>query len=212
MVDRPKVLAEIRGRPFLAFLLDQLTAAGIKRVVLRAGYMGEQVQTVFGHSYGALDLLYSQEASPLGTGGAIRLATDLLRSDPVLVMNGDSYCGVNLRAFWMWHSERDAAGSILLIRALDTKRFGRVQVDSEGLVVGFDEKGEKSGQGWISDGVYFLRHNFILSIRADRTVSLEREIFPLWLGRKLYGYQSAGRFLDIGTPEDYAAAEQFFAP
>jgi len=209
--DRPKVLAEIQGRPFLAFLLDQLSATGIKRVVLCAGYKGEQVQAVFGHSYGPLDLFYSQETSPLGTGGALRLAIKLIESDPVLVMNGDSYCGANLKAFWMWHTERNAAGSILLTHTFQMKRFGRVQVDSDGLVLDFDEKGKRGGQGWINAGVYLLGQDFILSIPANRTVSLEREVFPQWVGRKLYGYESAGRFWDIGTPEDYAEAEQFFS-
>ncbi len=209
--DRPKVLAEVQGRPFLAFLLDQLTETSIKRVALCTGYKGEQVQAVFGHSYGPLDLFYSPETSPLGTGGALRLALHLIESDPVLVMNGDSYCGANLNAFWMWHTERDAAGSILLTQTFQMKRFGRVQVDSDGLVLDFDEKGERGGQGWINAGVYLLGQDFILSIPENRTVSLEREIFPMWVGRKLYGYESAGRFLDIGTPEDYAAAGQFFS-
>jgi len=210
--DRPKVLAEVRGQPFLAFLLDQLTTTGIKRVVLCAGYKGEQVQAAFGQSYRALELLYSQEASPLGTGGAIRLAINLLDSEPVLVMNGDSYCGVDLMTFWTWHGKRNAAGSMLLAQTLETERYGRVQVDSDGLVVGFHEKGKGGGKGWINAGVYFLGQDFILSIPTNREISLEREIFPMWVGRKLYGYQSAGHFLDIGTPEDYAAAERFFAP
>ncbi len=209
--DRPKALAEIRGRPFLSFLLDQLSTAGIKSVILCTGYKGEEIQAVFGYSYRSMDILYSQETSPLGTGGAIRLAISLIESDPVLVMNGDSYCGVDLPVFWAWHRQRDAAGSILLNRASDTRRFGRVQVDSGGVVLGFDEKRERCGEGWINAGIYFLSHHLILSIPAKRVVSLEREMFPLWVGQKLYGYQSTARFLDIGTPESYAAAERFFA-
>lgn len=209
--DCPKVLAEVLGRPFLAFLLDQLTTTGIKRVVLCAGYKGDQVQATFGHSYGGLELLYSQEESPLGTGGAIRLAINQIGTDAVLVMNGDSYCRVDLKAFWAWHNKKNAAGSILLTEVLETERFGRVQVNSEGVVVGFDEKGKRKGKSWINAGVYFLGQDFLLSIPTNREISLEREIFPLWVGQRLYGYQSTGHFLDIGTPEDYAAAEQFFA-
>ena len=92
VADRPKVLAEVRGRPFLAYLLDQAAAAGLKSVVLCTGYMGDRVQAVFGDTYGELHLTYSQEVVPLGTAGALHLALPLFASAPVLIMNGDSFC------------------------------------------------------------------------------------------------------------------------
>src|SRR3990172_7033508 len=86
----PKVLAPVRGRPFLTYLLDHLLDAEMSRVVLYTGYMGEHVRRVMGEQYGNIQLIYSQESSPLGTAGALRFAFPLLKSDPVLVMNGDS--------------------------------------------------------------------------------------------------------------------------
>jgi len=250
VADRPKVLAEIRGRPFLAYLLDQLAAAGLRTVVLCTGYMGEQVRAMFGDFYGDLRLAYSQESSPLGTAGALRLALPLFKAETVLVMNGDSFCQVNLRAFWAWHCARGADATLLLTRVPDTKRYGRVHVDADGLVLRFDEKDNKpvlersegSGPGWINAGIYLLNRRLLLTIPsgsknalrglpnprfwpgsddpgraksdlpipASGAVSLEREVFPAWISRGLYGYRSEGRFLDIGTPEAYAAAEQFF--
>ena len=210
VADRPKVLAEIRGRPFLAYLLDQLAGAGVRYVVLCTGYLGEQVQAVFGDSYGSLRLVYSQESSPLGTAGALRLALPLFKSETVLVMNGDSFCEANLSAFWAWHCGRAAESTLLLTEVPDAKRYGRVNVDADGLVLRFDEKGDKSGPGWINAGIYLLNHRLLLTIPANRTVSLEREEFPSWIGRGLYGYRSGGRFLDIGTPEAYTMAEWFF--
>src|SRR3989338_6029269 len=91
IADRPKVLAEVRGRPFLTYIFDQLIAASIKYAVLCTGYLGEKVCDRFGDSYGSLRLAYSQEPSPRGTAGALRLALPLFKSDSVLVMNGDSY-------------------------------------------------------------------------------------------------------------------------
>lgn len=211
VADRPKVLAEVRRRPFLAYLLDQLVNAGLKYAVLCTGYMGEQVRAAFGDTYGCLHLFYSQESSPLGTAGALRLALPLFKSDFVLVMNGDSFSNVNLSAFWAWHCEHNANATLVLTKMLDTTRYGRVHVDADGSVVGFDEKTEKRGPGWINAGIYLLNHRLLLTIPASGTVSLEREMFPAWMGRGLYGYQSKGRFLDIGTPEAYANAEQFFS-
>lgn len=212
VADRPKVLAEVRGRPFLAYLLDQVAAAGVKMVVLCTGYLGEQVRETFGDTYRSLRLFYSQESSPLGTAGALRLALPLFESDTVLVMNGDSFCETNLGTFWTWHCAREAAATLRLIKVVDTRRYGRVQIDANGRVFGFDEKGDTSAPGWINAGIYLLKRHLLQAIPTSGAVSLEREIFPTWISRGLYGYQSAGRFLDIGTPEAYAATEQFFAP
>jgi NDP-sugar pyrophosphorylase family protein len=217
--DKPKVLVEVRGRPFLAYLLEQLAAAGVRYVVLCIGYLGEQAQATFGDFYGGLRLVYSQESSPLGTAGALRLALPLFKpglseanvSDSVLVMNGDSFCKANLRAFWAWHCARGADATLLLTQVPDTKRYGRVHVDADGFVLSFDEKGDKSGPGWINAGIYLLNHRLLLTIPESGAVSLEREMFPCWIGRRLYGYRSEGRFLDIGTPESYTEAERFFA-
>lgn len=212
VANRPKVLVEIHGRPFLAYLLDQLAAAGIRYVVLCTGYLGEQVQAAFGDSYGGLHLVYSQESSPLGTAGALRLALPLLSSDTALVMNGDSFCQVDLSAFWTWHCAKEAGASLLLTKVSDTSRYGRVQVEPDGQMLSFAEKSETSGSGWISAGIYLIRQDLLRTIPLGRVVSIEKEMFPAWVGQGLYGYRSEGRFLDIGTPEAYNVAEQFFAP
>ena len=96
--DRPKVLAEIGGRPFIEILLDQVAAAGIRTAVLCTGYLGDQIEARLGTRRGPLALRYSREVEPLGTGGALRLALPMLASDTVLVLNGDSYCDADLRA------------------------------------------------------------------------------------------------------------------
>ena len=212
VADRPKVLAEVRGRPFLAYLLDQVAAAGLRSVVLCTGYMGDQVQAMFGDTYNNLHLAYSQEASPLGTAGALRLALPLFMSDPILIMNGDSFCETDLQAFWTWHCARHADGTLLLNKTLDTKRYGRVRVNTEGIILSFDEKSDDGRPGWINAGIYWLSRRLLLTIPLDRAVSLEQEMFPTWIGQGLYGYRSSGRFLDIGTPETYTTTEQFFDP
>jgi NDP-sugar pyrophosphorylase family protein len=211
VTDRPKVLAEVGGRPFLAYLLDQLIAVGIKSAVLCTGYLGHQVQTTFGDSYAGLRLVYSQEASPQGTAGALRVALPLVESDCVLVLNGDSFCQTNLPALWVSHLVRGAEATILLTQVPDTGRYGRVQVEADGRVWRFDEKGGESGPGWINAGIYVLNRRLLGTIPRSGAVSLERAMFPVWIGRGLYGFQSTGRFLDIGTPEAYAVAGQFFA-
>lgn len=209
--DRPKVLAEIRGRPFLAYLLDQLASAGVRNAVICTGYLGEQVRSTFGDTYGGLRLYFSQESLPLGTAGALRLALPQFRSDSLLVMNGDSFYGINLRLFWEWHCLQRADATIALVNRIDTARYGQIQVNGDGVVISFNEKGTAGGSGWINAGIYLIMRSLLLTIPADRYVSLEQEMFPAWAGRGLYGYRSEGRFVDIGTPDAYKSAERFFA-
>ena len=209
--DRPKVLAHIGGRPFLAFLLDQLDAGGIQNAVLCCGYLGEQVNQTFGDRYRGMRLTYSQEQSPLGTGGALRLAFPLLASDPVLVLNGDSYCAADLPAMLDWHRARRAEATLLLTHVTDTQRFGRVEADESGSILEFIEKRCRGGPGSVNAGVYLLGRRLLQSIPPNGPASLERQVFPAWIGRGLFGCSVSGKFLDIGTPESYASAEAFFA-
>jgi NDP-sugar pyrophosphorylase family protein len=208
--DSPKVLARVRRRHFLEYLLDQLAAVGTKRIVLCTGYMGEKILEIIGKSYSKMEIVYSQESSPLGTGGALRLAMPLIKSDPVFVMNGDSFCDVDFKKMLNYHCAVDAEATIALVEVYDTSRFGSVHVDSDGLVIGFEEKSEKIGSGWINAGIYFMNCSILENIPVNSTVSLEREVFPAWIGRGLYGFRSKCNFLDIGTPESYALADDFF--
>ena len=210
IADRPKVLAEVRGRPFLAYLLDQLAAAGSSTVVLCTGYCGEQIFRAFGDSYGSLRLLYSEERTPLGTAGALRAALGRFGSDPVLALNGDSYCSLDLQKYWDWHCTRRAQVSLALARVPDCERYGQVSVDVDGRIREFAEKRQGVGAGWINAGIYFLNHELLQSIPEEKNVSLEHDIFPRWIGRGLHGYFNQGRFLDIGTPDALAMAESFF--
>jgi histidinol-phosphate phosphatase family protein len=214
--DRPKVLASVAGRPFLAYLLDQLGRQGVRRVVLCTGYRGEQIESEFGRSYQGLALEYAPEQEPLGTGGALRNALPRLGSDPVLTLNGDSCCNYLLKPFLAWHRARRAAASLWLTEVADARRFGRVQAAEDGTLRRFEEKAGTDERpspngvgGWINAGIYLLAQRFLAAIPAGRAVSLEREVFPAWVGRGLYGYRSAAPFLDIGTPESYARAEAF---
>ena len=205
--DRPKVMAEVNGRPFLAYLLDQLATAGISRVVLCTGYMASQIQDTFGDSYRNMSLLYSIEDSPLGTGGALRKALPQLASDPVLVMNGDSFCEVDLGRFNHWHHDATAElASLVTVHVEDVSRYGTVNVNEQNRVVHFCEKGAACGVGMINAGIYLIPTQVIASINPEVTVSLERDIFPSLITKGFAAFPCHGRFIDIGIPSDYHAA------
>jgi NDP-sugar pyrophosphorylase family protein len=127
----------------------------------------------------------------------------------VLVLNGDSYCDADLPAFAARAAELGGAGTILLTEVADAGRFGSVELTEGGAVSSFREKGA-SGPGWINAGLYLLSRGLIESIPAGGAVSLEQGILPRWVSRGLFGHRAEGRFIDIGTPESYAAADRFF--
>jgi len=210
--DRPKVLAMVRGKPFLAYLLDQLMDGGIREVVLLTGYRGEQIHDVFGRRYRSIRLEYSQEESPLGTAGAIRLALPKIATDTVLMMNGDSYCAADLGRFQAFHRQQGGDASLMLTHVPDTSRFGKVETAPDGRVLRFLEKQDAGGEGWINAGLYLLSRGLIEEIPAGQAVSIEREMFPAWSrAGRLFGHSGGGSFLDIGTPESYIAAEECFS-
>jgi D-glycero-alpha-D-manno-heptose 1-phosphate guanylyltransferase len=209
--DRPKGLALIHGRPFLAYLLDQLADAGARRVVFSTGHLAEQVEAAFGATWRGMQVAYSPETAPLGTGGGLRLATAHVATTTLLVMNGDSFCAVDLAAFLRDHVAHGGAPALVLAHQADTSRFGLVECDADHRITAFCEKAEAGGPGWINAGIYAVERSLVAGLPADRPVSLEREAFPAWIARGLRGFPCAGAFLDIGTPESYAAAEAFFA-
>ena len=208
VADRPKALARVAERPFVAFLLDQLEAGGVRDVVLLTGHRAEQIRDELGDRHGSMRLRYSPEREPLGTAGAVRLALPMIESVSLLLLNGDSFCDADLDAFGRFHTPH--ACSLVLARVEDGERYGQVEADEEGTIHGFREKGASRGPAWINAGVYLLSRSLVKMIPPDRAVSLEREVFPR-LAREglLRGFRQGGPFIDIGTPDSYARAEAF---
>lgn len=211
VADRPKALAEVAGRPFLAWQLEMLSAAGVQHAILCTGYRGEMIRETFGPTFAGMQLDYSREHQPLGTGGALRAALSLTDAETLLVLNGDSFCHIDLAALARQHQTNGAAASLVLTHVENTSRYGRVETDAAGRVTRFTEKGDSNQPGWINAGVYLLQREVIESIAPVGQVSLERQVFPNWIGRGLYGQRCGGEFIDIGTPESYAQADEFFS-
>ncbi len=218
VADRPKVLAPIEGEPFLGYLLSHLRRQGVTDLILSIGHLGEQVED-YARS-GArwqVRLRYVQESEPLGTGGALRLAADTMNlNEPFLALNGDTFFDGSLDRLTAFDaSKQDARASLALVEVPNASRYGIVTVDPEGGAIrAFIEKqAGHAGPAWINAGVYVLSPALLASIPAEQNVSLERDVFPRGIGQGLYGCRfPEARFLDIGTPEDYARAPTLLPP
>ena len=198
----PKPMAPVGGRPFLEFLILQLLKYSIKDIVLSIGYKAESVRSYFGNGkrWGA-DIIYSEENEPLGTGGAIRKASELIKDDEFIAMNGDSFLDMDFNRLISCHREKEAFATIGLAYVDNTGRYGRVETGEKGEITGFTEKGF-NGPGYINGGVYLFSRKVMHNV-PEGNVSLEEDVFPLLLGHGLYGMDVKGFFKDIGIPEDY---------
>lgn len=203
VADRPKCLAPVGSRSFLDLLLDRLFEAGIGRVVLSLGHQAEMVQAALASQPHAQSITSVVEPSPLGTGGAIAHVLDAVGLDEVLVANGDTYLDGDLSAMLVPLDTRSGElFRMALVQVDDCGRFGGVEVDARGRVLGFVEKG-RHGPGTINAGLYRLCRQALPTAGAG-AYSLETEVLPSLVARNaVCAAAIEGHFTDIGVPEDY---------
>jgi D-glycero-alpha-D-manno-heptose 1-phosphate guanylyltransferase len=206
----PKPMAIVAQKPFLTYILDQLCNTRIANVKLSVGYKHEVIQDYFGSNYKHLNLEYIFESEPLGTGGGIRLAAESCKSKSLLICNGDTYFDVELEKFINAHNENQNGMSIALKFMEKVNRYGMVDLDGSKLLR-FNEKSEDLKSGWINGGIYVLDRELFLSNTKPGRFSMETDFMEKMVDDiKIEGFKSEGYFVDIGIPEDYLKANNYF--
>ncbi len=210
--DRPKVLAPVNNRPFLDIILDTLSQCHlIGRVILAVGYMAEKIMEEYGQSKKyPFEISFSIEETPLGTGGGIKKALPLTTTKRVLVLNGDSFVDVDFYELFRFNKENRASMAVTVVEVDNTSRFGRVVLGEEGRIVSFQEKSSHEEAGYINAGVYLFQKNLFNDVAGDIPVSLEHDLIPAFMRKGVYGFVTKGKFIDMGTPESYSAADSLF--
>ena len=204
----PKAMAEVAGRPFLEYLLGQLRAEGITRAVVCTGYMADAIAGHFGDGeQWGMELRYSVEFEARGTAGALKLAERMLTGDRWLLMNGDSLFDISLQHLINAHATGPALVTIALARVADGHRYGRVTLSPDGMISAFAEKTDAATPGLINGGIYVVERQVLDQIPADRSVSLEREVFPNLVRNSIRGVPFDAYFIDIGVPDDFLRAQ-----
>jgi D-glycero-alpha-D-manno-heptose 1-phosphate guanylyltransferase len=210
LTDLPKPLAPILGRPFLAYLLDQLKDAGFSHAVLSTGYKRDILSGMIGSEYNGLSIQYVEETSPLGTGGALKWVMGQAKADEYLVMNGDSYLGLPFKDY-LRQPTNGYQALLALAKVDDCARYGTVSTDESGQVLQFIEKQGIAGPGDINAGIYRIQAGILSRFPPQEAFSLERDVFePLSRSGHLRAIPYDAPFIDIGTPESLLAAESFF--
>jgi D-glycero-alpha-D-manno-heptose 1-phosphate guanylyltransferase len=208
--DLPKPLAPVAGRPFLAWVLDFLAEQEVRRVVLAIGYMAEKVQAVIGPQWRSMDIVYSVEPEPLGTGGALKLAVSRLQGTAVHVLNGDTFLRYSLSGLENAAEAVDVPIAIALAQVPDVARYGAVAVHA-GRITAFHEKGGR-GPGLINAGSYYLSSDALHVLPTHTSFSFETEVLhPQAVVGGLAAFMQTREFIDIGVPEDFVRAQSLFA-
>jgi D-glycero-alpha-D-manno-heptose 1-phosphate guanylyltransferase len=209
VADRPKVLSEVAGKPFLCYLVDYLLAEGVTRFIFSVGYLSEQIVSFLESSYPQLNYAIASEDHPLGTGGAIRRALHQAEAENIFIVNGDTFFKVDLAKFYQFHVSKNADCSIALKKLSDFDRYGAVDIDRNGAITAFEEKKYKQ-EGLINGGFFLInRHRCALILdQMPEVFSLEVHFLQAYQGKLgFYGYVSEGYFIDIGIPADYQLAQ-----
>jgi len=210
--DRQKAAAEVAGKPFFFHLLEKLQRSGLKKVILCLGYQAESVRQSLTDFQQKLELDFSCEQSPLGTGGAVRLALNRSRARQIMILNGDSFLDADLIAFQHWKQHNNIRAAVLLAQVDNVARYGQVTINNDGKILAFTEKGNSSGSGLINAGVYLIDRELLTELPENQNISLEKDFFPtLVRNGLLFGQVSSGAFIDIGTPESFRLAQHFFS-
>jgi D-glycero-alpha-D-manno-heptose 1-phosphate guanylyltransferase len=201
----PKSMAPINDIPFLSYILNQLSNSGFKKVILAVGYLKESIISFFGHNFKHLELVYSIEEEPLGTGGAIIKALSQVKDEYFFVLNGDTFFDIR----FLEMAQIPLTDIIIASKFVnDVSRYGKLIVNENNIVKEFKEKGSNS-DGLINGGIYYVRKSFIQSFTFAKRFSWEKDFLERFVLNNFFRVlKFEGYFIDIGIPEDYLTAQK----
>ena len=207
--ENQKVMAPVNNEPFLNVLLKDLAAQGGQRIILCTGYKADTVENYYRRNNLGLQIEFSPEEEPLGTGGAVKNARNLIKSNPFVVMNGDSFCPLDYKKFFQFFLTKKALLAIAIYKADAHKDFGLLTIDDQKVIKKFYEKAEVvQGAAYLNAGVYVGDQEIFKLMPKGRKFSLEQDFFPMLTDKSFFGFEVAKPFVDIGQPERFVQAEQ----
>jgi len=202
--DIPKPMAPVNGKPFLEYVLQNLSQNKMKQVVLSVGYKHQSISNHFGSRFEGIDIHYSIENEPLGTGGAIRLALNTIPNDDesIFIFNGDTFFPIEIMKLQDFHEQSKSDVSIALKYLSNCSRYGSVDINEMGRITHFREKQNQS-PGFINGGVYIINKSILTKTDLPEKFSFEKFLGERVNHLHLSGVSFDEHFRDIGIPEDY---------
>ncbi len=208
--DLPKILAPIKGRPFLYHQIENWKKNNLFDYFFLLHYQSNQIINFLENERSGIlnkcNFNFCVEKIPLGTGGSLMSVKNFLpQDDDFLLINGDTWIIDGFEAIIS-----SSAPSILVSKVANCSRFGSVEFDHENYVIDFKEKKEIDGFAWVNSGLCKLN---IRNLNGENfnQCSIEEGVFKnLIKKRRLKAVQSNSQFIDIGIPEDYISFKSLF--
>jgi mannose-1-phosphate guanylyltransferase len=205
----PKPVVPLAGQPFISFMIEWLRRHGVDDVILACGFMADGVRSVLGDGSSlGVRLRYVEEPEPLGTGGALKYAEELL-DERFFMLNGDVLTDIDLSAELAQHERTGARATLALYPVEDPSAYGLVRRNADLSVKQFLEKPspDQIDTNLVNAGAYILERELLSGLApAGTNISIERDVFPQLVGAGLFGYEASGYWMDIGTPQRYLQA------
>jgi D-glycero-alpha-D-manno-heptose 1-phosphate guanylyltransferase len=210
LIDLPKPLAPINGKPFLEYQMDYWIRQGVDHFILSVGHLKEKIMDYFGDHYQNIPINYAVEDTPLDTGGGLLKALDFIGfNEPTLVLNGDTFFEVDLNILKDFHLKKKSIWTFSLFRTNEVGRYMGIQVESSGQLKFLDQQ-TRDQERLANGGVYLINPSAIkaLGFKSGEKVSLEKDILRKLSANYLdiFGIEFEGQFIDIGIPADYQRA------
>ena len=206
----PKGLAPVGGKPLIELQIDALVANGARRIILCVGHLSDQIMTYFKDRQD-VEIEFSEEKTPLGTGGALKNASRLIRTDLIVAMNGDSLCTVDYPSFVQQHREKKGYLSIVVSPSENTADYGTIELNTKNRILSFEEKTVKNTDqpAMVNAGVYLMEKTALSDMKGKYPISIERDFFPKIVKTKpCFAFPIPSMVQDIGTPERYRKINQ----
>jgi D-glycero-alpha-D-manno-heptose 1-phosphate guanylyltransferase len=202
----PKPMAPVDGVPFLEYIFEYLGRYSVDKVILSVGYKWEDIYEYFGDSFKNLNIVYSVESTPLGTGGAIMSAMNYSSEECVFIVNGDTYFDINLDK--LNHAMNGSSEIVIALKKMtDFDRYGCIEIDGNDIVTAFSEK-EYRKFGYINGGIYLVRSDIFEKTNLPSKFSFEEFMIKNLQDIEINSVVFNDYFIDIGVPEDYRIAQR----
>lgn len=210
----PKPVVPIVNKPFMLYQIELLKMYGVTEIVLAIGHLSDYIKKTLGNGkqFG-VKLTYSLEKEPLGTGGAVKLASRHMDGDGAFILNGDVLTDINLEKLYKLHKSKKSRVTVALVPVSDPSKYGLVETFESGAIRAFIEKPGQSEitTNMINAGAYYFDNEVFDMIPAGVNYSLERGLYPSLLEKKIpfYAYTASDDYwIDIGTPLKYLEANK----
>ncbi|MFZ2190204.1 MAG: nucleotidyltransferase family protein [Candidatus Magasanikiibacteriota bacterium] len=212
-LETPKPLLPIKGIPMAEQAILNFKKYGITDIVLSIGYLADKIKEYFGNGEKwGVQIAYCVEDEPLGTGGAIKKATEGIK-ETFIAINGDNLADFNWAEIISVHKKNQAKITLALFPVEDVTQFGIAELEGDKIRRFIEKpKVEEAPSNLNNAGGYIIEPE-ALDILPTGVSSIERDCFEKLASQGVvYAYQHNGQWYPTDTLEKYKLADEKFVP